>query len=98
VSNPKIVGISDAGWVQVPSDSTGKRIAHYAVDVQQSDGSTQTVYYPLFMVADTDGNVSDLRMIDGTPALAVTDKSTRAMLEETVVLLGEIKELLMRGH
>lgn len=92
MANPKIVGLADAGWVQVPADGSGKRIAHYAVDVQQADGSFTTVYYPVLMMTDADGNVANVRLVDGDPSLQVTDRQSHRMLEEIVVLLHELLE------
>jgi hypothetical protein len=49
--------MTDESFIQLPNDSTGKRVRAFPLDVQQADGTYYTIYQQVMILADPDGNL-----------------------------------------
>jgi hypothetical protein len=78
-------------FIQLPADSTGKRIRVYKVDQQQTDGSIYDVYEQVMILADPNGN---LVYVKGQ-ALRTVDDRVADLLSQVIVGQAVLCKLLI---
>jgi hypothetical protein len=93
MANQQHYAVEGEGFVQLPVDSTGKRIRHVAVDVYDPVAETYTtVYMPTMTVVDPDtGSIQ--QVVYGEAK--VLDRDVLQSLGEMTTLLEDIRNLLM---
>jgi len=74
--------MSDASFVQVAPDSTGKKIRNLQLNVVQSDGSTSTVQMQVISIADANGNLMDVAVVAGSAMLSMSDSRVLEQLTD----------------
>jgi hypothetical protein len=93
MSNPRTLADQDGALVQLPTDGTGKQIAHVLIDETQSDGSTETLYMPRMVISGADGELLEVRhgalQIDASALQDTVQRLTEAvtLLRETLLLI-----------
>jgi hypothetical protein len=86
--------MSDASYVQVAPDSTGKKIRNLQLNVVQPDGSTSVVQMQVISIADANGNLMAVESVRGEGLLSTTDNRVLEELTEMRNLLGKIAQVL----
>jgi hypothetical protein len=72
------------GYIQVPTDSTGKKVQSREMRVILDDGTLATVQMQVISIADKDGRFVDL--------------DTSSTLDEILEVLREMKQMMELGQ